>query len=80
MKWRDLNKQQEIGIDALRGKPAHIVLGVEIDATPAIVRKAYLKLAKAYHPDRSDPFMRSYNQEVLKIVTLAYAQLTETRK
>ncbi|MEW6325184.1 MAG: DUF4388 domain-containing protein, partial [Nitrospirota bacterium] len=38
--------------EALEGKNHYDVLGVEPAATPAEIKKAYFRLAKAYHPDR----------------------------
>lgn len=79
MLWKDLGTKRRSLLDEWRRKPAHEVLGVDPGSTPEEIRLAYLAKIKAYHPDRSDPFVRGYNQEMAKIVNQAYEQLMRER-
>ncbi len=49
----DLDVQRRIlEYEASLGRPYHELLGVQPDATPKEVKKAYFKLSKEFHPDR----------------------------
>ena len=49
----DLDVQRRIlEYEASLGRPYHELLGVQLDATPKEVKKAYFKLSKEFHPDR----------------------------
>lgn len=48
-----------------------------MDCSSADARQAYLRLVKAYHPDRTDPFMARFNEEMIKIINLAYEQFCD---
>lgn len=83
MKWNDLNKGYASRVEALKAKRPHEILQVDENASLAEVKAAHRRLAKVYHPDCSDPFLKSSNAEVLKIINCAYEAMTKrtpTRK
>ena len=56
------------------------VLGVPETATDAEVRKAYLNLARKYHPDNyHDSPLADLAQEKMKEINAAYEQITKER-
>ena len=63
---------------------AHRLLGVEHGADAETVRRAYVKLARAYHPDRFQgldmpPEVTEYLTAVAQRANVAYAELTGER-
>lgn len=76
MRWRTVDRSYRSRLAEERLKPPHEVLGVAAQCSPDEARRAYLALVRTYHPDRADPFMAQYNEEMLKIVNLAYERLT----
>lgn len=49
----DLDAQRRIlEFEASLGRPYHELLGVEVGAAPKVVKRAYFKLSKEFHPDR----------------------------
>jgi len=77
MLWNDLKRGYQYNLDIERAKSPHDILGVDAKATKAELRKAYINKVKVYHPDCADTFLREYNQEMLKIINLAYDKLKE---
>ncbi|HOW43504.1 MAG TPA: J domain-containing protein [Candidatus Omnitrophota bacterium] len=75
MIWRDLAKKRKDFITKLREKSPWEILGVSNSASRSEIRKAYRELALVYHPDRSHAFLKSYNQEIMKIINEAYSQI-----
>jgi len=56
------------------------VLGVEQDAEPAVIRKAYLDLVKKYHPDKVQHLgieFQTMAEEKLKTINAAYEHFRE---
>jgi curved DNA-binding protein CbpA len=43
------------------------------------IKAAYKRLARAYHPDVADPFLRRRNEEILKVINRAYEELLRSR-
>jgi DnaJ-class molecular chaperone len=80
MRWRNRGARLSDEISRLRGLAPHEVLQISNDANPDEIRSAYRRLAKVYHPDKSDPFMRRYNEQVIKIINDAYHQLITNYK
>ena len=77
MRWNELKRGYADQIAALAKLPAHEVLGVDSTSSREEIKAAYVRLIKTYHPDRSDPFMARHNQEVSKLVNIAYRKLKE---
>ena len=80
MQWRDLKHSYESRLTALAKQSPYELLDVSSSASPAEVRKAYLRKVKAYHPDSVDPFIRSYGEEVVKLLNRAYERLCKEPK
>lgn len=75
MKWKDINKKFEGVIDKLRKASPHDVLGVPEGASPEVIKRAYRKKLSSTHPDRSSNFMKSTDEELTKLINLAYDEL-----
>ena len=75
MEWKNLNKSYQNNLEMERSKSPYEVLSVSQDASKEDLREAYINKVKAYHPDSSDDFLKQYNQEMLKIINLAYEHL-----
>lgn len=75
MKWRDLKTEYKDFLHRLSSCKPNEILGVDQGATPKEIRTAYLLKVKTYHPDRLDPFMKNYSQEVMKLLNTAYETL-----
>lgn len=75
MKWRDLATNYKGAAERLRVKSPSEILRVPENGSIDDIKKAYRRLAKIYHPDKSDPFVQSSNEEVLKIINSAYESL-----
>ena len=50
--------------------------GADLDA----IKRAYREMVRTYHPDKADPFMRSYCGEALKIINAAMARIEDEQK
>jgi|APSaa5957512535_1039671.scaffolds.fasta_scaffold866395_1 DnaJ-class molecular chaperone len=71
MKWRELNNEYAGSLAQLSKKSPHEVLGVDVDAPLHLAKAAWRKKVSLYHPDRADPFMKAYAQDVVKILNEA---------
>ena len=80
MKWRDIDNKYYARIEELRDKTPYELL--EVSATDSMddIKKAYRKKIKLYHPDRTDNFMKSYSQEVVKLLNQAIEIIERSRK
>lgn len=72
MKWKDVANSKHDELERLRALSARDLLGVSVGATAAELKAAYRALAKVYHPDAADPFMRSHNEKVMRLLNAAY--------
>lgn len=79
MEWRSLDQSAEALINEYRTKSPYEVLRIPSSASSGEVRKAYLDMIKAYHPDRADKFLRALNEEISKIVNLSYDSILKER-
>ena len=75
MRWREISPELTNEIKRLKSLKPRELLSVNIDATSDEIKSAYRRLAKVYHPDKADPFMRKYNEEVMKLINAAYEKL-----
>jgi DnaJ-class molecular chaperone len=75
MKWKNRISEHVDELARLNQLEAHEVLRIPRGASQDEIKKAYLALVKAYHPDVADPFMKKHNEEVLKIINASYRKL-----
>jgi DnaJ-class molecular chaperone len=79
VRWNDLKCGYADRIAQMAKLSPHDLLGVGTQASREEIKAAYLRLVKAYHPDRSDPFMARHNHEVIKLINAAYEKLRADR-
>ena len=79
MRWKNLDSGFQSRLEIFAALSPHEVLGLEVGANNADIRRSYLGLIKAYHPDRADAFMAKHNEEMLKIINSAYDKLREPK-
>ena len=75
MNWKNIGLRMQDEISKLESLEPHEVLGVPADAAIEDIKKAYRHLVKVYHPDKADPFMKEYNEQVLRIINESYSTL-----
>jgi DnaJ-class molecular chaperone len=75
MKWRNRSPLLSDELSRLNGLEPHELLCVAADADADEVKSAYRQMVKVYHPDKADPFMRKHNEQVTKLINVAYEQL-----
>jgi DnaJ-class molecular chaperone len=79
MRWNDLKRGYVDRVGAMAKLSPYELLGVDLGCSQQEVKAAYLRLVKAYHPDHADPFMVQHNQEVTKLLNVAYESLKDTQ-
>ena len=77
MRWRPIRSKYLSELERLKTQDPFELLEISGDASLAEIRAAYREKVKTYHPDGADTFMKSYNQEVTKLLNAAYKTLTE---
>lgn len=75
MKWKDRTPYLSDELSRLSGLDAYELLSVATDAGASDIKGAYRQMVKVYHPDKADPFMRKHNEQVIKLINLAYELL-----
>lgn len=75
MEWREVKTGYKDRLDELAAMRPEQLLDVSLDASEKEFRSAYLAKVRTYHPDSTDPFIKAYSQEVLKLINKAYADL-----
>jgi molecular chaperone DnaJ len=79
MKWNEL-KSGYVGIlDKLRNSAPHEILGVAQGASRDEIKKAYREKISVTHPDRSSEFMKETDEEITKLINIAYKTLMKGR-
>lgn len=70
--------------EKFRSAKAYEILGVEVEASPEVCRKAYLDLVKKYHPDRlppdSDAELRKMGENLFAKINEAHSTMTDPEK
>lgn len=75
MKWVSLSHESgEAFYERQSAMPAHELLGISKSATDAELTQAYRRLVAKYHPDRLDPFLKSYADRLMRLINAAYDQ------
>lgn len=78
MKWKDRSTILSDELSRLSSMKDHELLSVPTNASFFEVKSAYRKMVKTYHPDKADPFMKKHNEQVVKLINLAYERLIST--
>ena len=72
MKWKSLDRKHRDRVSGLSKLAAHEILEIPQGATEADIKVAFRNKARAYHPDRVDPFLRAQAEEIMKLLNEAY--------
>jgi DnaJ-class molecular chaperone len=80
MKWKNRNPKLSSELTRLSRLTPNELLGVPVDASLDEIKKAYRQMIKVYHPDKSDPFMKAYNEQVVILINNAYKHITSRFK
>jgi curved DNA-binding protein CbpA len=75
MKWKNRKPLLSDELARLEGLEPYELLKIAPDATADEVKVAYRRLAKVYHPDKADPFMKKHNEQVIMLINDAYERL-----
>jgi curved DNA-binding protein CbpA len=75
MKWTELKKGYENQLERLASTDPYQLLGVPHEVSATALRRAYLDMVKAYHPDHADPFVKEHHQEILKLINAAFNRI-----
>jgi curved DNA-binding protein CbpA len=79
MRWHDVRRLTASSAEALSTCTPEEILRVCEEADYIEIKAAYKRLARAYHPDVADPFLRRRNEEILKVINRAYEELLRSR-
>jgi DnaJ-class molecular chaperone len=79
MKWKNIDNNYKDHLESIRDQTPYERLGLEASATIIEIKAAYRRKVSLYHPDRTDIFMTSYSQEVIKLLNQALDQIKTER-
>ncbi len=82
MHWRPItgsNSTRPSMLDAYKNKTPYELLNVNEDTPTGEIREAYRKLMKVYHPDKSHAFLKETNEEIAKLLNLAFERIMRDR-
>jgi DnaJ-class molecular chaperone len=79
MKWKNIDNNYKDHLESIRAQTPYERLGLEASATITEIKTAYRRKVSLYHPDRTDTFMTSYSQEVVKLLNQALDQIKMER-
>ena len=79
MKWVHLTTSYSDRISEFKSLNPYERLGLHHGASNQNIRDAYLKLIRVYHPDKADPFMARYHEEITKLINEAYERIQKDR-
>ena len=75
MKWRNIENTYVERLEELKRLTPYELLEVDRSSSMVQIKKAYRKKISLYHPDRTDPFMKEYSEEVVKLLNIAIETL-----
>ena len=79
MEWKDIKSRYVGRLETLRQATPEQVLEVSSTASIAEIKLAYRRRMASIHPDRSDPFTKSTDTELAKLINAAYEKLLKDR-
>ncbi len=80
MKWKDIDNKYICRIDKLRNLSPYERLGLDSSATLEEAKRAYSRMIRLYHPDKTDDFMSEYGGEVVKLLNQAIDRIKSEKK
>lgn len=75
MKWINKSVVLSDELSRLSGMEPHELLSIASNSCLDEVKNAYRKMIMTYHPDKSDSFMKNHNEQVTKLINLAYEKM-----
>ncbi len=75
MRWKDRSVAYQNHLKHLATLDEFELLGVPRDVSSKDLKAAYRMKVKTYHPDQAHPFLRKYNEEVLKLINGAFSKI-----
>lgn len=80
MKWKNIELSYKNNLANLKRKSCFELLEIDNNASFREAKLAYKAKVLLYHPDRTDPFMSAYSEEVIKLLNQAINEIKELRK
>lgn len=79
MQWKKIDTKYKSQLEMIRVQTPYERLGLEASATIGEVTTAYRRKVRLYHPDKTDSFMTSYSEEVMKLLNQAVDQIKKEK-